>query len=134
MEPFEVAMIGAAEYELRRATLVDRLLRRGVGAAVITDPRDLLYLIGYPGTTALGPNPFAGGCSAALVLSSAGEAVLVVGLPDPWMIDLDAGAIEVRPFNTFSDLTPLRPRGRFGIAVAETLAGHGPGQLGGHWV
>ena len=107
----------------RRATLVARLLTRGVMAAVITDPRDMVYLIGYPGTTPLGPNPFAGGCSAALVLTTADDCVLVVGRPDPWMIDLDAGPVEVRPFDTFSDLTPLRPRGRFGVAVAEALAG-----------
>jgi Xaa-Pro dipeptidase len=124
MQPFEIASTTAAEYEARRAMLVDRLLERGVTAAVITDPRDLVYLIGYSGTTPLGPNPFAGGCSSALVLTPQGAA-LVVGLPDSWLIDLDAGAVELRTFDTFGDLTPLRPRRRFGQAVAGALTALG---------
>lgn len=127
MEPFEIAATPADEYSARRGILVDRLLRRRVSAAIITDPRDLLYLIGYPGTTPLGPNPFAGGCSSALLLTSEGHAVLVAGLPDPWMIDLDAGPVEVTAFETFGDLSPLRPRARFGRAVADALAGLGVG-------
>ena len=126
MEPFQFASTPAAEFEDRRAMLLDRLLERGVAAAVITDPRDLLYLIGYSGTTPLGPNPFAGGCSSALVLTSEG-ARLVVGLPDSWMIHLDAGRVEVTPFQTFGDLTPLRPRRRFGQAVADALTALGVG-------
>jgi Xaa-Pro aminopeptidase len=128
MEPFEIASTPASEYEARRAMLLDRLLERQVTAAVITDPRDLVYLTGYSGTTPLGPNPFAGGCSSALVVTSDG-ARLVVGLPDSWMIELDAGRVEVTPFDTFGDLTPLRPRRRFGQAVADALTrlGVGPG-------
>jgi Xaa-Pro dipeptidase len=126
MEPFEIATTTAAEYEARRATLLDRLRENGVTSAVITDPRDLVYLIGYSGTTSLGPNPFAGGCSSALVVTPQGAA-LVVGLPDPWMIELDAGQVEVRPFETFGDLTPLRPRRRFGEAIADALTALGTG-------
>jgi Xaa-Pro aminopeptidase len=126
MEPYEIASTKAAEYEARRAMLLDRLREREITAAVVTDPRDLMYLIGYSGTTPLGPNPFAGGCSSALVVTSEGAA-LVVGLPDPWMIELDAGRIEVRPFDTFGDLTPLRPRRRFGQAVANALTALGAG-------
>lgn len=126
MEPFETASTTAAEYEARRAMLLDRLLGHGVTSAVITDPRDLVYLVGYSGTTPLGPNPFAGGCSTALVVTPRGAA-LVIGLPDPWMIDLDAGRVEVRPFETFGDLTPLRPRRRFGGAIADALTALGTG-------
>jgi Xaa-Pro dipeptidase len=126
MEPFEIASTAAAEYEDRRAVLLDGLREQGVTAAVVTDPRDLTYLIGYSGTTPLGPNPFAGLCSSALVVTSQGAA-LVVGLPDSWMIDLDAGPVEVRPFETFGDLTPLRPRRRFGQAVADALTALGTG-------
>jgi Xaa-Pro aminopeptidase len=133
MEPFEIATTPAVEYEARRGMLLDRLLERGLTAAVVTDPRDLVYLIGYSGTTPLGPNPFAGGCSSALVVGPEGAA-LVVGLPDPWMIDLDAGRVDVTPFETFGDLTPLRPRLRFGQAVAGALTalGAGPGAVVGY--
>lgn len=127
MHEYARATTTAAEYTERRAGLAERLRGRGVDAAVITDARDLLYLIGYEGRTSLGPNPFAGACSGALVLTAEGEAVLVVGLPDPWLIGLDAGAVEVRPFGTFGDLTPVRARGRVGAATAETLTALGVG-------
>lgn len=125
MHAYARAATTAAEYSQRREHLAARLRERGVAAAVITDARDLLYLVGYEGRTELGPNPFAGACSAALVLAGERAAVLLVGLPDPWMIDLDAGDVEVRPFATFGDLTPLRARGRLGAAAAEALSALG---------
>jgi Xaa-Pro aminopeptidase len=121
VEPYEIAATGAAEFTARRAAMVRLMAERGLAACIVTDQRDLQYLIGYRGTTPLGPNPFAGSCSSALVLGAGGEAALVCGLPDPWMIDLAAGDIEVRPFDTFGDLTPIRPRRRLGAAVAAAL-------------
>lgn len=110
------------EHDRRRSALATLLAELGLAAATITDPRDLEYFSGYTGTTSLGPNPFAGPVGAALVVAASGHGILVVPQPDNALIELNAGAVELRPFETFTELTSLRPRDRLARALHAALA------------
>jgi Xaa-Pro dipeptidase len=116
-----IPLTDADEYELRREILAATIRKLGIAAVVISDTRDLLYFTGFCGVSELGPNPFAGLASAALVVTAEGGGSLIVGEPDSFLVRLNAGNVSVRGFQTFTDLTPLRPRQRIGFAVCAAL-------------
>lgn len=111
-----------AELAARRAALSARLDELGLAAAVVTDPRDLAYLTGFGGATALGPSPFCGPVTCAYVMAAGGSGALVVPQPEDVQPEVLRARVPVRSFATFTDLTPLRPRARLGRAALEALA------------
>jgi Xaa-Pro dipeptidase len=109
----------------RRERMATMLRELGVSVAVVTDPRDIQYLSGVDPLTALGPNPFTGPVSSAVVLTQEGESTLVGPQPDLSLMELAQRGIATAGFETFEDLTALRPRGRLSRAVVRLLSGFG---------
>ncbi len=116
-----VSTIPREEYESRRAACADILAERRLAALVVSDPGDLRFLIGHTGTTDLGPSPFSGAIGAALVIAQDGKSVFVIGQPESSIIWLDAVDVERFCYETFTDLTALRPRVRLATGVATAL-------------
>ena len=106
----------------RRDQLANTLRDGGLAAAVIADARDIEYLTGADPLTEVGPNPFAGSISTALVLTQEGEAMLVGPEPDMTLAMHAKTDVPVRTYDTFEDVSALRPRGRLS-AVVQRLEG-----------
>jgi Xaa-Pro aminopeptidase len=116
--------IRGEEFADRRGACAERVRAAGLDALVVTAPSDLTYLIGYPGTSTLGPNPFCAGVAAALVVTAAGDATLCAGEPDLEVAGtpLDrVGPLEIERFETFAGLQPLAPRSRLGESLGHVL-------------
>jgi Xaa-Pro dipeptidase len=109
------------EFADRRDQLANTLRERGLAAAVIADARDIEYLTGADPVTELGPNPFAGSISTALVLTQEGEAMLVGPEPDVTLAMRAKTDVTVHTYDTFEDLSALRPRCRLSAAVLYAL-------------
>ena len=96
----------------------------GLDALVVTAPSDLRYLVGYPGISALGPNPFCAGPAAALVILSGGEATLCAGEPDLALAGTpvdSVGPLAIDEYQTFASAEPLAPRVRLVESLARAL-------------
>jgi Xaa-Pro dipeptidase len=124
MNLIEPGDAGFARDELaeRRHRLAANLAEQGLEAAVVTDPRDVEYFTGVDPITALGPNPFTGPLAVALILTRAGDAVVVGAEPDLTIANLQSSGIRTATCDTFEDLTALRPRARLGDAITSEMA------------
>jgi Xaa-Pro dipeptidase len=106
----------------RRHRLAASLAEQDLGAAVVSDPRDVEYFTGVDPVTALTPNPFTGPLAVALILSREGEAVVVGAEPDLTIANMQRSGIRTATCDTFEDLTALRPRTRLGETITSELA------------
>jgi Xaa-Pro aminopeptidase len=98
----------------------------GLDALVVTAPSDLSYLVGYPGISALGPNPFCAGPAAALVILAGSDATLCAGEPDLALAGTpvdSVGPLAIEEYQTFGGLEPLAPRVRLVQSLARALDG-----------
>jgi Xaa-Pro aminopeptidase len=125
------------EFADRRGACAERVRAAGLDALVVTAPSDLTYLVGYSGTSSLGPNPFCAGQAAALVVTAAGEATLCAGEPDLELAGTPVdrvGPLAIESFETFAGLEPLAPRSRLSDSLGRVLkgaraVGHQPASL-----
>jgi Xaa-Pro aminopeptidase/Xaa-Pro dipeptidase len=118
--------VSGYDYHGRRSRLRDAMATAGVDAYVVSTPTDLLYTTGFDGIAALGPNPFVGGASAALIIT-AGDAVLCLPQQDTATLPADDNGLDVVAYPTFLELSPLHPRrlfaSTFGQLAQQTLRG-----------
>lgn len=109
------------DYEARRATVAASLPDWGLHALLVTTPADLRYLLGYAGETPLGPNPFTGGPSVALLIG-ASASVCVLPTSDVAALPTGGGELELATYETFLGLAPLFPRAAFCELLADVVA------------
>jgi Xaa-Pro dipeptidase len=118
--------IAAEEFADRRGASAERVRALGLDALVVTAASDLRYLVGFPGISALGPNPFCAGPAAALVILSGGDATLCAGEPDLALAGTpvdSVGPLAIEEYETFAGLGPLAPRVRLVESLARALGG-----------
>lgn len=110
--------LAAHGYGDRRTRVRESLDEWSVDAYLVTTPADLHYLTGFAGTTSLGPNPFTGGASAALLVT-AESAVLCLPQQDIGALPHNGQAPDLAAYPTFLELSPLYPRRLFTAALVE---------------
>jgi Xaa-Pro aminopeptidase len=125
-----LSAIPIKEYRERRALVRDSLQAWEIDIYLVTTPSDLRYLTGFDGIAPLGPNPFTGGPSAALLLTRDG-AIMSLPQPDAGLLPDDRD-LEVDAYPTFLELSPLYPRRLFRDALAALVerAGAGAARVG----